>query len=540
MVEYGVTETGFVKKDYFEISSDIDLRLRHVFGEDVDLTPGSPLKMLSDLFTVELTKLWTELDATYRAGFLNYATGQSLDEIGALLGIERETGTPATGYVTFKRTTVLPEGQTRIVPAGTIVSTSDAYPVTYVTTEAGYWAREIADEKYPAQTSAFTEFYVQNHVGEIVSITGDDTNDYTTDATFNGRVITLASECPAGVTLTIDYLPISISVPIQATIIGTSTNAILGAINILVSNLSWIHSVENENILYNAENVESDSSYRERIAGAATGLGNATSTSLESKLRNVTGVTNVIVKDFYAVEDTEVIAALSGATTVTVTDTPIYLITSVTGTIDGALTVSSFEDNTGEITFTPALTADQDVTVVYEYEDASQLLSGSQGRIKIYVSGGVVGDCTTDDTIVYTIENTRAAGIQSVGYNSGSSYANGVEECPFSWFYRIAEALIDVTITLVWSTESTLSDTLKDEIQDEIESEITTFINELDIEDKIWKNKLLQIAIGAHDDIDTATVDVFTINGDTQPAHTDYLVGTDVELPAASDIIVQR
>jgi hypothetical protein len=44
MVEYGVTNTGFVTKSYSNISNDIENRLKTLFGNEVDLTPGSPLK----------------------------------------------------------------------------------------------------------------------------------------------------------------------------------------------------------------------------------------------------------------------------------------------------------------------------------------------------------------------------------------------------------------------------------------------------------------------------------------------------------------
>ena len=97
-----------------------------------------------------------------------------------------------------------------------------------------------------------------------------------------------------------------------------------------------------------------------------------------------------------------------------------------------------------------------------------------------------------------------------------------------------------MTITIVWSADSTLNTAEKDSIQSTIATNITEFINDLTLEDKVWKNKLLQIAIGASDDIDTATVDVFTLNGSTQPAHPEYLVGESIELPIASDIIVTR
>ena len=53
MARYGVTNSGFVTKTYDIITDEIEVRLKSLFGSDVDLTPGSPIKLLSDLFAIE-------------------------------------------------------------------------------------------------------------------------------------------------------------------------------------------------------------------------------------------------------------------------------------------------------------------------------------------------------------------------------------------------------------------------------------------------------------------------------------------------------
>lgn len=540
MVEYGVTAGGFVNKPYIEIAADIEARLKRAFGSDVDLTPGSPIKVLSDLFVLELSKLWIELEQTYKSGFINLSNDEALDEVGHLMGILRLDGIPATGEITFNRTEVLPVGPPRIIPAGARLATSDAFPNYYVTTQTGYFAYEITDEEYPAQLSTFTVFDTINNIGDLISVTGSDLNDYGSGATYSNRTITLAGSVPIGISLTIDYKPISITLNIQSEINSESANAATGTVNVLVDDISFIHAVTNEEDIDDGSDTETDSLFRRRIVAAAGAIGNATSISLEYGLRNITGVTNVIVQDVYTVNDEDIIAGYTSDTTVTVTNTPLSSVVSVTGATDGALTVVSFEDNTGEITFTPALTGDQNVTVDYYYEDPTQLLTGSLGKIKIYVSGGVVGDESTEDTIVYEIERTRAAGIQSIGYNTDSTYAEGVSSAPFSWFYRIGEAVIDVTITLVFDSESSLDSAAKDAIEADVQSDIEEFVNDLGLTDKIWKNKLLQLAISKHDDIDTATVNLFELNDATQPGHPEYLEGTSAELPVAGTIIITR
>jgi hypothetical protein len=338
----------------------------------------------------------------------------------------------------------------------------------------------------------------------------------------------------------LDYYPLSITLPIQSSETGSITNANIGEISILTSALTFIHSVVNEAAVEGGSDYELDVVYRDRIKSTASAIGNSTKESIEYNLRNVTGVTNVIVDDFYIVDNTEIIAALTNDTSVTIDSMylPLHSVTSITGATDGALTVTSIDDYTGEITFTPALTADQNVTVEYWYEDPTQLDGGSLGKIKIYVTGGTVGDANTEDTIVYMIETTRAAGIQSVGYNTDSPYAEGDSDSPFSWFYRFGEAIIDVTLTVTYDPDTELSTTQKTAIEDEITTTIESFINSLEVDDKIYENKILQLAIGSHTDILTATLDYFALN-DVESG-LDYLLGDSTEIPVAGTITIQN
>lgn len=88
-----------------------------------DLQTGSVIRTLSESIGLEIARLYAQLEAVYQAGFVDTATGSSLDNVVALLGIERVEGGRAQGEVEFRRV----EGTRGAIsiPAGTRVMTAD-------------------------------------------------------------------------------------------------------------------------------------------------------------------------------------------------------------------------------------------------------------------------------------------------------------------------------------------------------------------------------------------------------------------------------
>ena len=76
--------------------------------------------------------LYAQLQAVYESAFVDTATGSSLDNVVALLGIERVRGGRPAGEVEFTRAPGSPGEIT--IPAGTRVATADGN-VEYETTE---------------------------------------------------------------------------------------------------------------------------------------------------------------------------------------------------------------------------------------------------------------------------------------------------------------------------------------------------------------------------------------------------------------------
>jgi len=88
-----------------------------------DVYTGSVVRTLSESIALETARLYAQLEAVYQAGFIETATGRSLENLVALLGIERIGGGRAAGELVFQRS----PGSRGVVniPAGTHVITFD-------------------------------------------------------------------------------------------------------------------------------------------------------------------------------------------------------------------------------------------------------------------------------------------------------------------------------------------------------------------------------------------------------------------------------
>jgi hypothetical protein len=96
-----------------------------------DRNVGSVTRLLAESFAREYAVVSRQLEAVYRAGFLDTASGRDLEQVVALLGLTRRSRTFAVGTVVFSRST--PAGADVFVPEGTRLSTADAPPVTFET-----------------------------------------------------------------------------------------------------------------------------------------------------------------------------------------------------------------------------------------------------------------------------------------------------------------------------------------------------------------------------------------------------------------------
>ena len=118
MADFGVTPDGFVLKPVDVILSESFDRARSVFG-DVDLTSTSPLRKILETTAAEDGELWKRLEDLYYGNFVVTAVGDSLDLLGADVGLTRRR-LASTGSVQFTVTNPAP-GQQYVLAEGAIL-----------------------------------------------------------------------------------------------------------------------------------------------------------------------------------------------------------------------------------------------------------------------------------------------------------------------------------------------------------------------------------------------------------------------------------
>jgi Baseplate J-like protein len=121
MVDYGVTQQGFVIKPLTAILQDKFDRALAMFGSDADLRSTSSLRKLLDITSAEDQNLWKGMEQFYYSNFISTASGDALDLLGGDMAVARRFLT-STGTVTLKLSNSAP-GKVYNLPTGTMLET---------------------------------------------------------------------------------------------------------------------------------------------------------------------------------------------------------------------------------------------------------------------------------------------------------------------------------------------------------------------------------------------------------------------------------
>ncbi len=103
------------------------------FGEDLNDEQYAVFRMFYQPIASKIVDLQGDIGLVLDSSQIDYASGQSLDLLTALVGVKRESAQKATGEVKFSRNTSADKDYT--IPEGTEVQTSSAIPIKYKTTE---------------------------------------------------------------------------------------------------------------------------------------------------------------------------------------------------------------------------------------------------------------------------------------------------------------------------------------------------------------------------------------------------------------------
>src|SRR5574343_2038909 len=119
-------ERVYLKKGFADLAEALIRDIRSGLGGRPALTDaneGSVVRTLVEAFARELAVCYEQLDSVYRNAYLDSASGPALDNVVALLGLERQRGGHLEGTAVFSRGQPAPEDIH--IPLGTLVAGRD-------------------------------------------------------------------------------------------------------------------------------------------------------------------------------------------------------------------------------------------------------------------------------------------------------------------------------------------------------------------------------------------------------------------------------
>lgn len=290
--------------------------VNYIYGEPVGLTdinPGSILRTIVEAISREIEYLYTQMEYVYKAGFIDTATGTSLDFVVSLLGISRKRAEYARGIVTFGRSTPPPtmsvSGEAHMFD-GSLVYYLKNTPVREVVKVYGkvdgqdYEFKEevdysfdeksliwLPDGKKPDLNTIFFVDYVSFEKivipkGVVVSTFARSSREAKTYVTVEEGVLEKRENGRW-----------EADVKVVATIRGREGNTYAGSISVMPQPPPGVEYVVNRKDITGGTDIESDEELRERAKKALLVAGKATLISIEAAVKGVEGVGSILVED---------------------------------------------------------------------------------------------------------------------------------------------------------------------------------------------------------------------------------------------------
>jgi len=281
--------------------------------EITDTAPGSVARTLIEAISREIEYLNELICQAYDAGFIDTASGDSLDLVVAILGIRRKPPQPASGYVTFGRRTepesiqvkgevILYDGsvsyqlKSKLIKEvvnvkGVTQNVKKNYRKDIDYSLVGRQIRWLPNGEKPDEGTTFTIDYEAYR--EIVIPKGTKVSTYSSKP----------EEVKTYITTEEAFLtPVSegvweVEVPVISTVPGPLGNVLAGSVTVLPQPLIGIEYVINKNDIGGGLDAETDRELRDRAKHALEIAGKATLPSLETAVKSVEGVSSVLVKD---------------------------------------------------------------------------------------------------------------------------------------------------------------------------------------------------------------------------------------------------
>lgn len=330
-MSYGITNTGFISKEFSVILSELQQEAVRVFGDSTDLRQTNPLMILLNIMAAREQVLWNSLADMYSNFFIITANGTALDLLAVDRGLTRTAAVKATGTVTVTGTAGTD------INAGSTFSTSGDNVVTFTSTAAGGIGLLSEDFLKAAMTNTSGTIYRMTLTNVPFGSLGDLKTSVIVGATSYTQV---AGISPASGEFSVDYVnkhvyigddpttstttvtyynsaATTVDLTIQASVGGTAHNVSAGRVNTVVSNIAGISAVTNALAVSGGTNEETDGALRQRLIDVP--VAEWTEDDLRVVIENITGVKSAVIDDGEKVETFSSTVSGSGPYTVDLT-----------------------------------------------------------------------------------------------------------------------------------------------------------------------------------------------------------------------------
>ena len=117
---FGLTSTGFIKKQLTDLQSELETAFRSAFGAGIRTTPDTQFGKIIGIISERYEEIWALALAVYDSQYPDSATGVSLARIGEITGIAPNAATKSTANIYLAGTNAT------LITKGSIIATQDA------------------------------------------------------------------------------------------------------------------------------------------------------------------------------------------------------------------------------------------------------------------------------------------------------------------------------------------------------------------------------------------------------------------------------
>jgi len=129
----GLTSSGFERKRLVDIKTDIEDKLKNIFGANIDISPQSGLGQFVGIMSEAQADQWQSQEDIYNSQYPSTSQGSQLSNVVMYNGIERHSASKSTVVAILGGTvgTIIPSGsQASVVDTGQIFETIEDVVIT--------------------------------------------------------------------------------------------------------------------------------------------------------------------------------------------------------------------------------------------------------------------------------------------------------------------------------------------------------------------------------------------------------------------------